>query len=447
MTLGTGEQTTADPQPISADFQGWRMVWVGAVVVVIGWFGRGWMQVLPPAFREFPAAGDDGGFGLASAYGLLAGSAPLLAIPLAGWAIDRWGARRLILWGFVTLAIGGVLYAGHQVTAALYLSLAFVGVGTALGTQLPAAAAVNNWFRRRRATAMAVLMLPSVALSHLLDITRSAPEPLTQIDSRLASVAAAAVVLILAWPLSRQIRNRPEDIGQHPDGVGPDCQVETEADETEVAQWADSAGVVHDYTWREALRTRAFWLLVVGGLVVSVASGGRFFRSAILRQYEFGQESAGQVLSYEELCFLAFMLVGGWMADRYPVGRVMFAFGLVQAIGVGVLAFAQTLPMVYLATALAGAGAGGAYPLAFAANGAYFGRRNFATITAISMMIMTLNPGLSVGSVLFYLLPGTHTLPLAIIMVISAAGSAGFLFLGRPRLAPSQRKAGEEGEG
>ena len=45
------------------------MVWVGAVVVVIGWFGRGWMQVLPPAFREFPAAGDDGGFGLALAYG------------------------------------------------------------------------------------------------------------------------------------------------------------------------------------------------------------------------------------------------------------------------------------------------------------------------------------------------------------------------------------------
>ena len=113
----------------------------------------------------------------------------------------------------MTLAIGGVLYAGHQVTAARYLSLAFVGVGTALGTQLPATAAVNNWFRQRRATAMAVLMLPSVALSHLLDITRSAPEPLTQIDSRLASVAVAAVVLILAWPLSRQIRNRPEDIG------------------------------------------------------------------------------------------------------------------------------------------------------------------------------------------------------------------------------------------
>ena len=420
------------------------MVWVGAVVLAIGWFVEGWSQVVSLALLEFPLDYGGSSFGVTLAYGLLAGLLPLLAIPLAGWAIDRWGARRLILWGFVTLAVGVMLYAGHQVTAALYLSPAFVGVGSALGTQLPAAAAVNNWFRRRRATAMAALMLPSVALSHLLDIPRSGPESLTQIDWRCASLAVAAVVLILAWPLSRQIRNRPEDIGQHPDGVGPDCQDETESDETEADQWADGAGVVPDYTWREALRTRVFWLLVVGGLVVLVASGGGFFSSVIVHQYEFGRESAGQILSYEELCFLAFMLVGGWMADRYPVGRVMFAFGLVQAIGVGALEFAQTLPMFYLATALSGAGAGGAHSLAFAANGAYFGRRNFATITAISLMILTMSPGLAVASILFYLLPGAPTLPLAIIMVTSAAGSVAFLFLGRPRLAPSQVGAVEE---
>ena len=105
----------------------------------------------------------------------------------------------------------------HQVSGVLYVSLFFVGVGGVVGTILPAAAAVNNWFVSRRAMAMAVLSLPLVMVGLFFESLRSSVE----IDPRTASLTVAAIVLVLTWPLSRLIRNRPEDHDQHPDGIAP----------------------------------------------------------------------------------------------------------------------------------------------------------------------------------------------------------------------------------
>ena len=43
-------------------------------------------------------------------HGLLTGLLPLLLMPLAGCAVDRWGARRLVLWGLLALGVGAILY-------------------------------------------------------------------------------------------------------------------------------------------------------------------------------------------------------------------------------------------------------------------------------------------------------------------------------------------------
>ena len=97
-------------------------------------------------------------------------------MPLAGWAVDRWGARRLVLWGLLTLGVGAILYLGHQISGVLYVSLFFVGVGGVVGTILPAAAAVNNWFVSRRAMAMAVMSLPLVMVGFFFEALRSSVE-------------------------------------------------------------------------------------------------------------------------------------------------------------------------------------------------------------------------------------------------------------------------------
>ena len=336
------------------------------------------------------------------------------------------------MWGLLTLGVGAILYLGHQVSGVLYVSLFFVGVGGVVGTILPAAAAVNNWFVSRRAMAMAVMSLPLVMVGFFFESLRSSVE----IDPRTASLTVAATVLVLAWPLSGLIRNRPEDHDQHPDGIAPGHRRGPGSDPKGCGD-----ALVSNYAWREALRTRAFWLLVVGGAVFSVSSGVSFFTALMMRQLGYESAISGGALWIDGVFTILFVLVGGWLGDRFPIRRTLFVFGLLEACAVEVLAFAESLPMFYLSAAIAGMGTGGMLPLTLAARGVYFGRRNFATITGLSLMLPNLVSGGALAGILIVWLSaitGAYTLPLAIIAVIGAVGSLAFLFLGDPKLAPSQ---------
>ena len=406
------------------------MVWIGAFILVIGSYEQGLPQLLRFTLGEVVVR--RGSLTFAVAHGLLTGLLPLLLMPLAGWAVDRWGARHLVLWGLLALGVGAILYLGHQVSGVLYVSLCFVGVGGVVGTILPAAAAVNNWFVSRRAMAMAVLSLPLVMVGFLFEALRSSVE----IGPRTASLTVAVIVLVLAGPLSRLIRNRPEDHDQHPDGIAPGQRRGPESD----AKGCGDA-LALNYTWRESLRTRAFWFLVVGGAVFSVSSGGLFFNALMMRQSGFEPALSGGALWIDGAAAILFVLVGGWLGDHFPIRSAMFVIGLLEACAVGVLAFAETLPMFYLSVAIAGVGTGGMLPLTLAARGFYFGRRNFATITGLSLMLPNLvSWGALAGILIAWLseITGAYTLPLAIIAVIGAVGSLAFLFLGDPKLAPSQ---------
>ena len=93
--------------------------------------------------------------------GLAAGAFSLSAVvqgllsPAIGTLVDRFGPRRLILWGAVVLGVASVL--GSQITSVWHLYLV-TGVLTAVGVSavgwVPSAALVAQWFARRQATMM-----------------------------------------------------------------------------------------------------------------------------------------------------------------------------------------------------------------------------------------------------------------------------------------------------
>ena len=287
--------------------------------------------------------------------------------------------------------------------------------------------------------AMAALMLPSTVLSAAINPLWSLSGTWRVASSWQASLAVAAAALIVAWPLSRLMRNRPEDHGQHPDGTLPRSH-----DDGETSQMDVGEPVLPDYTWREALRTRTFWLLAVGTVVVPLSYGPMaLYISPILDEHGLGAMHRNPALSLQGAFSSVFMLVGGWLGDRYPIRRLLLVFGLIEAAAAGVLAFAHTLPLFYLAFAMAGIGAGGGLPLAFAANGLYFGRRNFATITGISLMLLNLPVWGFAGLVFAGWLSdvsGGYALALISTALISGVGAMAFLFLGNPISAPSQAR-------
>ena len=124
-------------------FHGWQVVWVGAAVLIVGSYG----QRLPLTFRsallDAPADFHDAWF-FALVSVVMVGLLPSLAMPCAGWAIDRWGARPLILLGLAAVGIGGILALANQVWGIWYLSNVVVAVGGSAGVPLPGIAAVKQ---------------------------------------------------------------------------------------------------------------------------------------------------------------------------------------------------------------------------------------------------------------------------------------------------------------
>ena len=86
----------------------------------------------------------------------------------------------------------------------------------------------------------------------------------------LASFGIVAFVL-LAVPMPLIMRRQPEDLGLLPDG---DTEPTSEEDASVQQR---HRGTEASWTLRESLRTRAMWLVCVGSLIQTAASGGIAF--------------------------------------------------------------------------------------------------------------------------------------------------------------------------
>ena len=418
-------------------FDGWRVVLVGALILAIATDPVGAVglpQIAEIALDDlWTVRGHVALFALA--HFVLTGALPVLLLPFVGWGVDRWGSRRMVLYGLITLGAGFVLYLGAQVTAVYYLVIAMVSIGRVVGSQLPIATAVNNWFRRRRALAMAVMWLPWRWPITLVAAVGS----LSLFNREVGLLLIAAIVFVIAWPVSRLVRNRPEDCGQHPDGIDP-----ASVPKEEPTQSTGGEPLAPEYAWREALKTRAFWMLALGGCGHAITAFGMKNFASLFVDRGFPPTDAVGAILLSSAVTVPFLLVGGWLGDRWPVRRVMFAFALVQSVAVFLLPFSWSLPMFYLSSALSGIGIGGGTPLRFAAVGVYFGRRNFGTITGVSLLVAYI--GSFLGVLLWSLvLPFFGYTPAMLALALAtAAATLAFLLVGDPRLSPLQLQTAEK---
>ena len=194
-------------------FYGWIMV--SAALFVNGlssgpvWSGVGvWIKALELQFG-WSRAQLTGAFSMAQLEGSIIG-------PLMGYLIDRLGSRRMVLIGMIITGLGFLLFSRTGNIFTFYLSYGLIMLGTAAGTWLPYMTVVNRWFVRKRGMAMAIAAEGSpLGGLVLVPILAWAITP----GNHGWSVTAqwiGVVFLCLAWPMSRLIRERPEDHGLLP---------------------------------------------------------------------------------------------------------------------------------------------------------------------------------------------------------------------------------------
>ena len=417
-------------------FYGWTLVGVAAFVMVIGTVPlfQGmtvWFVVLENHFgwttTQLSIA-----FSLSRVEGSIMG-------PISGYLIDKLGSRRMV---FIGLAIaGGGFIIMSRMTNIWHFYAAFIvmSMGVGLGTWMPMMTVLNNWFVRHRSTAMALAMegflVGGMVLVPLLAFAID-PDAPGRPGWRNTSLAIGIFLAAAALPISRLIRNSPEPHGQHPDG-------DAAAARARQSPAPGAASDEPDYTWQEAIRTKNFWLITMGHACSSIVIVTiTVHLGPMLDDRGFSLQTVGWVVGAYTGVAAVFTLVGGYAGDRLPIRLALFGFSAVQSAAVLALILADTPPIAYLFAALMGIGFGGRNPLTTAIRGVYFGRKAFASITGMSMIpmnILLLAAPLFAG--IMFQTTQSYTIPMAVVGLVSLAGSALFLFLGAPQTAPTRRPA------
>jgi len=351
-------------------YYGWTMLFVAAAAMVGTLPGRtqGLGLITEPLLADLRL--DRVGYAELNLWATLAGSAGAIGI---GQLIDRFGSRVILT--TVAVALGLVVCAMSQTTTFAGLAV-WMTLTRALGQSalsVVSLAIVSKWFVRRIDTAMAIYsVVMSVGFMMAFPLVGSIVQ---QRGWRVAwlSIGCALVGVLapLAWAV---VRRGPEACDLAVDGDGAASPRTARPDGT-------AAVPIDGYLLKEALATPAFWIFAAGtALYGLVASGIGLFNESILTQRGFGAEIYYQTLVVTALTALAGNFLGGWLALRVPLGRLMAAALFVLSLGLAVLPHVSTLPQVMAWATAMGLGGGLVMVLFFSVWPRLFGRRHLGRI-------------------------------------------------------------------
>ncbi len=301
-----------EPRPPRATtrFSGWRVVAVAAIG--LGMTGPGQTVGVSAFVDPMMAALELSRSEVSAAYlvGTLVGA---FALPTAGRILDRRGTR--VTMAVVAGLFGVVLMSMAGVVGLLTLGLGFAGIRTfgqgALG--LVSTTAPAPWFDRRRGLAVGVTTAVGSAIIPLFPLAAAAVIP--AVGWRVAWFLTGLTVWLLVVPLATRVMiDRPEDVGQQPDGAAPP----EDADEVAAAARAAS------FTRSEALRTPMFWA-VAGATSATgmIATGLGFHQIDLLGEQGLTPVQAAANFLPQTIAALVATLTVGSMVDRFAARWVL----------------------------------------------------------------------------------------------------------------------------
>jgi MFS family permease len=299
--------------------------------------------------------------------GTLTGAA---ALPFVGRWVDRSGVKQTLTVISVGFAIAVALTGTVQ--NIVMLSLAFVGLRmlgqgsmSLIGTQ-----GVVMWFERRRGFALALSTMGTVAILSLSPLTFGAL--IGAFGWRPTWVILGVVVAVTVIPIARfAIVDRPEEIGQVPDGKAIDQPA------------ARLRG--RSYTVAEAVRTPAFWTITgVAFMAGAVSTALTFHNTDLLGEQGLNKTQAAAVFIPQLIGSVTSSFVVGSLTDKFSARPLMF-FGA-GMLGLGTFLATLVEPGVMAATygLVLGLGGGAIGSLSGALYPKWFGVDHIGSIKGIA---------------------------------------------------------------
>jgi len=358
-------------------------------------------------------------FSLVRAEGSFAG-------PIVGRFVDKFGARPMIIFGGLLASAGFMALSWvHSYVLFVVIFVGMVGVGKSSGLGQVLISAVNRWFIRRRSLAMSICITGFASGGAvLLPLISIGVSTIGWRDVMLYSGIFMAVIVV---PLALLVRHSPEQMGIEPDLPRPEDDTATQTS-------------LVDFTVRQALRTRSYWILFTGSVLRITMWGAISVHAVEMFVWKgMSQGEAGLMFSLMFFLSIPMRLAAGYLGDHIPL-QPMMGGGMVAA-GLAVVAMLvmDGNTAVYLFVVLMAVEQGGS-TLNWVALGNFFGRTSFATLMGI--ISTAFNLGMLVSPIYAgYMFDRTdsYTVVLISFLPIYLASGVFFLMTRKPETPVSTR--------
>ncbi len=305
--------------------------------------------------------------------------------PLVAMSVNRFGVRRTLVAGSVMNVVGATFMAtaANSGGAAILGFGLVIGAGVCTGAAIGSQTALSRWFVRRRAMVLSILYSSGAiggAFASKLLLPWITKEAGTWRAGWwvIAALSAVAVLLALVY-----VREKPEDMGQRPDGEAPGAGA---------GPARPRPAYITDTPWefRDVVRRPSYWLIVAslvggsGGYTLMLAHG-------IVHLKDLGHPDPvaygviGTLAWTGLLAKLVLVLLGDRIDPRWIWAVFMLFFGA----GIALIVEPRTSFMVDIAAGCVGIGFGGGVVCLMTVIGNYFGLKAFALLSGIAIAINT----------------------------------------------------------
>ncbi len=361
-----------------------------------------------------------------------------MAAPFAGVLLDRFGGRSMMAAGLILLGLCGILYVQSSALWHLYLLHALLGIGLVFCGMLSLVVLVSNWFVARRSTVLGMVLAGSSLSGGIL------PNLLAPIVSnplygwRWAYGLVLGLLLLIALPLALfVIKEKPSDLGVHPDGKPPHPEAEGGDRSTPLSK---------SVPFRRAKGQMVFWVFAV--CLATLWFSVFVFQSQLII---FIKQDLGFTQRLASFCFsLIFVssvtgnLCFSALSDRLGKHRVIFFTALMLFLGSFLLLdfslsgdalsleLTKSVARILAFSVLFGLGYGGAFTILQAMISDHFGPGELGRILGALTFIGTAGGFAGISSSGFLRTwTGSYLIPFAVVSALCAIMAALLLFLNR----------------
>ena len=300
--------------------------------------------------------------------------------PVEGWLVDTFGSGRMVLIGFTLGGAGLIFFSQITGPVQCYLAFLLLSLGFSSGGFVPSLTAANAWMIKNRSLGMSIVE-GGVSVGGMLVplVVWGIGEFGWRMTVLVMGIVAILVGPLIAWVVGK--RPTPEQLATQivPLGKGEQRRVRESS---------------HDFTVKEALRTRAFWSISMTHMLVNLSTGGisahLFLHLSDDNGVGLDAVTASAVVPIMVSTAFVSQLVGGVVGDMWDKRFLVPPLALLQGVSLVVLAVAESFLMAAVFAVGWGVGFGARTPILLAMRGEYFGRRHFGTIFALSSFPMSI---------------------------------------------------------